>query len=130
MTPGEILGRSGVLEVSRLCVIKERSVILVSPVWGDPAALHEVVDSGAFDSFQAYYNLLNPSAGYAVPPGFSALDYKLLIDGAAAQGMGVAIMRVLAAGALTSNPAPAVAVPLSRCPKDRNTRLMYSGPKS
>jgi aryl-alcohol dehydrogenase-like predicted oxidoreductase len=71
---------------------------------GDPAALHELVDSGDFDSFQAYYNLLNPSAGHTVPPAFSALDYGLLIDRAGARGMGVAVIRVLAAGALTSNP--------------------------
>src|SRR5207244_6258002 len=71
---------------------------------GDPQALHEVVASGEFHSFQAYYNLLNPSAGQPVPRGFSALDYSLIIDKAAAKGMGVAVIRVLAAGALTSDP--------------------------
>jgi len=71
---------------------------------GDPKALHEVVGSGEFHSFQAYYNLLNPSAGQPAPPAFSALDYGLLIDRAAAKGMGVAVIRVLAAGALTSDP--------------------------
>src|SRR5262249_32180720 len=34
----------------------------------------------------------------------SALDYRLLIDRAAEKGMGVAVIRVLAAGALTSSP--------------------------
>jgi aryl-alcohol dehydrogenase-like predicted oxidoreductase len=48
--------------------------------------------------------LLKPSAAYEVPQGFSALDYKLLINRAAEKGMGVAVIRVLAAGALTSNP--------------------------
>jgi aryl-alcohol dehydrogenase-like predicted oxidoreductase len=71
---------------------------------GDPKALHELIDSGEFHSFQAYYNLLNPSAGQPVPAGFSALDYGRLIDRAAEKGMGVAVIRVLAAGALTSNP--------------------------
>ena len=104
MTPGEILGRSGVLEGFKSMRDKGKVGYFGFTGLGDPAALHEVVDSGAFDSFQAYYNLLNPSAGYPVPPGFSALDYGLLIDGAAAQGMGVAVIRVLAAGALTSDP--------------------------
>lgn len=104
MTPGEILGRSGVLEGFKAMRDKGKVGYFGFTGLGDPAALHEVVDSGAFHSCQAYYNLLNPSAGHPVPPGFSALDYKLLIDGAAAQGMGVAIIRVLAAGALTSNP--------------------------
>ena len=104
MTPGEILGRSGVLEGFKAMRDKGKVGYFGFTGLGEPAALHEVVDSGAFDSFQAYYNLLNPSAGHPVPPGFSALDYGLLIDRAAAQGMGVAIIRVLAAGALTSNP--------------------------
>ena len=71
---------------------------------GDPKALHEVIDSGELHSVQAYYNLLNPSAGQPVPQGFSALDYGRLIDRAAARGMGVAVIRVLAAGALTATP--------------------------
>jgi aryl-alcohol dehydrogenase-like predicted oxidoreductase len=71
---------------------------------GDPKALHELVESGEFHGFQCYYNLLNPSAGQAVPPGFSALDYGLILDRAAAKGMGAFVIRVLAAGALTSDP--------------------------
>lgn len=104
MMPREILGRSGVLEGFK--EMRERGKVgyFGFTGLGDPAALHEVVDSGAFDSFQAYYNLLNPSAGRFVPTAFSALDYGLLIDRAAAKGMGVAVIRVLAAGALTSDP--------------------------
>src|SRR5687767_12547784 len=104
MTPGEILGRSGVLEGFKAMRDKGKVGYFGFTGLGDPVALHEVVDSGAFHSFQAYYNLLNPSAGHPVPAAFSALDYGLLIDRAAAQSMGVAVIRVLAAGALTSNP--------------------------
>jgi aryl-alcohol dehydrogenase-like predicted oxidoreductase len=71
---------------------------------GDPKALHEVVDSGEFHSFQAYFNMLQPSAGHAVPQGFSALDYGRIIDRAASKGMGAAVIRVLASGALTDDP--------------------------
>ena len=104
MTPSEILGRPGVLEGFKAMRDKGKVSYFGFTGLGDPAALHELVDSGDFDSFQAYYNLLNPSAGHTVPPAFSALDYGLLIDRAGARGMGVAIIRVLAAGALTSNP--------------------------
>jgi aryl-alcohol dehydrogenase-like predicted oxidoreductase len=62
------------------------------------------VDSGEFHGFQCYYNLLNPSAGQPVPNGFSALDYGLILDRAAAKGMGAFNIRILAAGALTSDP--------------------------
>ena len=71
---------------------------------GDPKALHELVDSGEFHGFQAYYNLLNPSAGQPVPKEFSAQDYGLIIDRAAAKGMGAFVIRILAAGALTADP--------------------------
>jgi len=63
-----------------------------------------LVDSGEFHGFQCYYNLLNPSAGHPVPPGFSALDYGQILGRAAAKGMGAFVIRVLAAGALTSDP--------------------------
>jgi aryl-alcohol dehydrogenase-like predicted oxidoreductase len=68
---------------------------------GDADALHRVVESGAFDAAQVCYNLLNPSAGTAVPPGFPAQDFRLLLPHARAQGMGVIGIRVLAAGALS-----------------------------
>src|SRR6266498_1951304 len=71
---------------------------------GDPKALHELVDSGEFHGFQCYYNLLNPSAGQPVPKNFSALDYGQILDRAAAKGMGAFVIRILAAGALTSDP--------------------------
>jgi aryl-alcohol dehydrogenase-like predicted oxidoreductase len=73
---------------------------------GEVAALHELVESGEFHGFQAYYNLLNPSAGQPVPQDFSALDYRLIIDRAAAKGMGAFVIRILAAGALTADPGP------------------------
>ena len=71
---------------------------------GHPAALAEMIDSGEFHTVQAYFNLLNPSAAYPVPEGFGAVDYGLLIERAAAIGMGVLAIRALALGALTAEP--------------------------
>jgi aryl-alcohol dehydrogenase-like predicted oxidoreductase len=68
---------------------------------GDTAALHQVIDSGAFYTAQVCYNLLNPSAGHPVPAGFPSQDFGRLIDRAAAQRMGCIGIRVLAAGALS-----------------------------
>ena len=39
-----------------------------------------------------------------MPEGFSALDYRRIIDRAAAGGMGVVVIRVLAAGVLSAVP--------------------------
>ncbi|HJY79801.1 MAG TPA: aldo/keto reductase [Candidatus Binatia bacterium] len=68
---------------------------------GETAALHQVIDSGAFQSVQTCYNLLNPSAAYAVPARFPALNFARLMERAAGQGMGCIGIRVLAAGALS-----------------------------
>jgi aryl-alcohol dehydrogenase-like predicted oxidoreductase len=68
---------------------------------GDTAALHRVVDAHAFDTAQVSYNLLNPSAGTTVPPGYPAHDFANLLARTRAASMGVIAIRVLAAGALS-----------------------------
>ena len=72
---------------------------------GETAALHRVVDAGAFDSGQVSYNLLNPSPGMALPAGYPAQDYGDLLGHALAADMGVIVIRVLAAGALSGTEA-------------------------
>jgi L-galactose dehydrogenase/L-glyceraldehyde 3-phosphate reductase len=66
---------------------------------GDTPALHRVVDARAFDTAQVSYNMLNPSAGAAVPSGYPAHDYGNLLAHTKAANMGVINIRVLAAGA-------------------------------
>ena len=68
---------------------------------GETPALHRIIESGAVDTVQSIYNLVNPSAGTAVPSGFDMPDYGNLIGLASDKGMGVLVIRVLAAGALS-----------------------------
>jgi aryl-alcohol dehydrogenase-like predicted oxidoreductase len=68
---------------------------------GDTAAVLRVVDSGAFDSSQVAYSLLNPSPAYTLPTGFPGHDFGRLIARAAAAGMGTIGIRALAGGALS-----------------------------
>jgi aryl-alcohol dehydrogenase-like predicted oxidoreductase len=70
---------------------------------GDTAALHQAIDSGAFDSAQVVYNMLNPSAAAALPANYPAQDYGLLLDHTKAAGTGVIGIRVLAGGALSGS---------------------------
>jgi aryl-alcohol dehydrogenase-like predicted oxidoreductase len=70
---------------------------------GETAALHRVVDAGAFATAQVSYNLLNPSPGGAVPSGFPAQDYGNLLGHTKAADMGVINIRVLAGGALSGS---------------------------
>ena len=104
LAPGDVVGPGGVLEGFKELQDKGKVGYFGFSGLGDPKALHEVIESGEFHSVQAYYNLLNPSAGQPISRNFSALDYGRLIDRAAGKGTGVAVIRVLAAGALTANP--------------------------
>ena len=70
---------------------------------GDTAALRRVIDTGAFGSAQVVYNMLNPSAGAAVPANYPAQDYGRLFDHTQAAGIGVIGIRVLAGGALSGS---------------------------
>lgn len=70
---------------------------------GDTNALHHVVDSGAFQSAQIVYNMLNPSAGEALPNNYPAQDYRRLFNRTQAKGVGVVGIRVLGGGALSGS---------------------------
>ena len=69
---------------------------------GDAASLCRVVDSGRFDTAQVYYNLLNPSAGQAMPTAWSGHDFNGLIAACKARDVGVMNIRVFAAGVLAT----------------------------
>lgn len=68
---------------------------------GETPALHAAVGLGRAQTIQCCYNLINPSAGDALPAGFPFQDYDRLMDRAAGRGMGVIAIRVLAGGALS-----------------------------
>jgi L-galactose dehydrogenase/L-glyceraldehyde 3-phosphate reductase len=70
---------------------------------GDTAALHQVIDSRAFDSAQVVYNMLNPSAAEELPTNYPAQDYGRLFDHTRAAGVGIVGIRVLAGGALSGS---------------------------
>jgi aryl-alcohol dehydrogenase-like predicted oxidoreductase len=68
---------------------------------GEPKGIYEVVASGLVSTVQTVYNLINASAGAAAPAGFDMPDYDRLIDLSVEKNVGVIVIRVLAAGALT-----------------------------
>jgi L-galactose dehydrogenase/L-glyceraldehyde 3-phosphate reductase len=72
---------------------------------GDTAAVLETVDAGKIHTAQVCYNLLNPSAGHPLPPGFPAQDFERLLGHCGRQRVGVIVIRVLAAGALSGTEA-------------------------
>jgi aryl-alcohol dehydrogenase-like predicted oxidoreductase len=68
---------------------------------GETRTLHQAVDAGTIDTAQVCLNLLNPSAAHAVPAGFPAQDFGCLLDRTRERRVGVIVIRVLAAGALS-----------------------------
>jgi aryl-alcohol dehydrogenase-like predicted oxidoreductase len=71
---------------------------------GKPDAMRTVVRSGAFDTIQTPYNLLNPSAGQSIEAENAEVDYGNIIAEAAQQRMGIFAIRVFAGGALLGRP--------------------------
>ena len=70
---------------------------------GEAAACRRVIDSGRFDAAQVYYNMLNPSAGRAMPADWSGQDFGGLIDACRENGAGVMDICVLAVGVLATD---------------------------
>lgn len=68
---------------------------------GETASLKRVVAARVFDTAQVAYNILNPSAGAVMQPGYPAHDYGNMLADMHAAGMGVINIRVLAGGALS-----------------------------
>ncbi len=100
ITSDDVLRTGGVADVFEK--IRSRGLVRFLGITGlgDTAAIKAVIGSRRFDTVQAYYNLINPSAGRVVPSGFGGQDFGQLIGLAGGLGMGVLVIRVMAAGAL------------------------------
>ncbi len=67
---------------------------------GRPDSLASAIDDGRFDMFQAYVNLLNPTALLAPAKQTDMLDFKQIIGRGIAKNMGIVAIRTFAAGVL------------------------------
>jgi aryl-alcohol dehydrogenase-like predicted oxidoreductase len=70
---------------------------------GEAGPLGQAIASGRFDTAQVYYNMLNPSAGRAVPAGWEAGDFGNLIAACQKHDVGVLNIRVMAAGVIAAD---------------------------
>lgn len=110
----DVLGMKGIADALETVRSQGMARFIGFTGLGETAALHEAVNSGRFDTVQAYYNLLNPTAGMDVLPGFVGQDFGGLINMALGGNMGVIAIRVMAGGALggstarTGHAAPAM----------------------
>jgi aryl-alcohol dehydrogenase-like predicted oxidoreductase len=104
VTPQDVLGRGGVLEVFGQLRSEGKVRHLGLTGIGQPGAMGEVVRSGEFETMQTPFNVLNPSAGYDMPAQFQETNYGNIIAECASRQMGVFAIRVFAGGALAGNP--------------------------
>ena len=106
---GDTLGVADVLEqaVPALEKLRQQGKLRFFGITstGDTGALHRVINSGAFDTAQVFFNLLDPSAWLEVPAGFPGQDFRQLLSRTREQRMGVIVVRVLAGGALSGTAA-------------------------
>jgi L-glyceraldehyde 3-phosphate reductase len=103
LTVADILGAGGIAET--LESLQRRGLVgaIGFTGLGHTDAVLEVLRSGRFDLFQAYYNFINPSAMMPTPAAWRAQDYEEMIPLAATMDIGVVAIRALAAGALSDN---------------------------
>lgn len=101
-TVDHVLGRNGVCDT--LDRLREQGLFDHAgfTALGDPGQCLSLIESGRMASAQVYYNLINPSAGFAAPARWSTQDFKAMIDACGAQGVAVMNIRIFAAGVLTA----------------------------
>jgi D-threo-aldose 1-dehydrogenase len=102
LSVAEAIGRGGIADIMDGLRRKGLCDWIGLTGLGEPAPLHQVIDSGRFDAVQIYYNLLNPTADKGAGPGWNTTDFDGLLHRCAAQDMGVMGIRVFAGGHLAS----------------------------
>jgi len=103
MTVEQILGRNGVADgLDRLRekgLIKYRGITAL----GEASSVCEVIRSKRFDSAQVYYNLLNPSAGRAMPKAWTGQNLGGIIGACKSGGVAIMAIRIFAAGIIATD---------------------------
>ena len=103
MTVEQILGKNGVAEGLERLRDKRLITHMGITAIGEAPAVCEVIESGRFDSAQVYYNLLNPSAGRAMPKAWTGENMGGVIDACRANNVAVMAIRIFAAGVIATD---------------------------
>jgi len=103
MTVEQILGKNGVAD--GLDRLREKGLIRHMGITaiGEAASVCEVIRSKRFDSAQVYYNLLNPSAGRAMPKGWTGQNLGGIIEACRTNNVAVMAIRIFAAGVIATD---------------------------
>jgi len=103
LTVDHVLGKGGVVEGMQRMQEQGLTKFTGITALGETPCVHEVIKSGAFDSAQVYYNMLNPSAAQRMPSAWTGQDFKEMISLCKANGVAVIVIRSFAAGVLATD---------------------------
>jgi len=70
---------------------------------GQTDSIIRVIGSGRIASAQVYFNLLNPSAGWRMPPSWPVYDFHGVLDACATNGVAAMNIRVFSAGVIATD---------------------------
>lgn len=70
---------------------------------GEPASVKRVIESGRVASAQVYFNMLNPSAGRAVPSSWPVFDFTGMLEACERHGVAAMNIRVFSAGVIATD---------------------------
>ncbi len=100
----DVLDPGGILEALKSTQRRGQTDFIGITGTGTAEAMRSVVRTGEFDTIQAPYNLLNPSAGCEVAGDFPEQNYGNILDDCRMADMGCFAIRVFAGGALLGQP--------------------------
>ena len=103
MTVEQILGKNGVADGMERLRAQGLIRYLGITALGEAPSVCEVIRSGRFDSAQVYYNLLNPSAGRAMPGAWTGQNLNGIVEACRASNMAMMAIRIFAASVIATD---------------------------
>ncbi|MEZ5728981.1 MAG: aldo/keto reductase [Burkholderiaceae bacterium] len=103
VSPREITRSGGVLDTLERLRSQGLFDHLGITALGEAPAIIEVLDTGRVASAQVYYNLLNPSAGRALPTAYEHASFAGVLAACERNGAAAMCVRVLSAGVLATD---------------------------
>jgi L-galactose dehydrogenase/L-glyceraldehyde 3-phosphate reductase len=100
----DVLDPDGILDALKAVQAKGLADFIGLTATGTAEPMRRVVRTGAFDTIQVPYNLLNPSAGQVFGEDFPEQNYGNILHDCRMTDMGCFVIRVFAGGALLGLP--------------------------
>ena len=97
-----VLGADGVADALDAMREKGLTRFIGFTALGELEGCRDVIESGRFDTAQIYYNVINPTAAGPRTGITTGQDFSGLIETCRASGVGVIVIRAMAAGILAS----------------------------